>query len=207
MGRWEPDAQGRLLSAALELFAEHGYEATTTAQIAERAGLTKTTLFRLFSDKREIVFQGQSALVELVRRGVSEAPMGANPSELMAGAIGLLSRAHTEDHRRTGRILDPVLAESPELNERAVFKRFTIASTLEKALADRGVEKREAGILADLGVRAYYSGYELWVASDSPSPLADYVADELSHLEEAATILVRSSAEPATAVGSPRSAT
>ena len=58
MSRWEPDAQGRLLRAALELFSERGYEATTTAQIAERAGLTKTTLFRLFADKREIVFQG-----------------------------------------------------------------------------------------------------------------------------------------------------
>lgn len=191
MGRWEPDAQGRLLSAALDLFAEHGYEATTTAQIAERAGLTKTTLFRLFSDKREIVFQGQSALVELVRRGVTEAPTGSTAADLMAHGIRLLSSAHTEDHRRTGRILDPVLAESPELNERAVFKRFAITSTLEQALVERGVEKREAGILADLGVRAYYSGYEQWVVSDDPAPLAEYVTAEIAHLESAAAALLR----------------
>jgi AcrR family transcriptional regulator len=69
MGRWEPDARGRLLDAAVELFTERGYDATTAAQIAERAGLTKTTLFRHFADKREILFQGQEGLVAVAREG------------------------------------------------------------------------------------------------------------------------------------------
>jgi len=46
MSRWKPDAQGRLMSAAIELFDEQGYEATTVAEIAERAGLTKRTFLR-----------------------------------------------------------------------------------------------------------------------------------------------------------------
>ncbi|MEK6311689.1 MAG: helix-turn-helix domain-containing protein, partial [Curtobacterium sp.] len=54
MARWQPDPRGRLLRAALELFAEQGYDDTTAAQIAERAGLTKATLFRQFPDKREL---------------------------------------------------------------------------------------------------------------------------------------------------------
>jgi AcrR family transcriptional regulator len=192
VSRWQPDASGRLLSAALELFAEHGYDATTTAQIAERAGLTKTTLFRLFSDKREIVFQGQGELVALVRRGVIEAPAESNSMAMMVGGIRMLSSAHTDDHRRTGRILDPILASSPELNERAIFKRSAITLALEGALMERRVDKWQAGILADLGVRAYYAGYEVWVAANDSVPLGDYVLEQLKHLEDALSELVRS---------------
>ncbi|MCU1481523.1 MAG: TetR family transcriptional regulator [Subtercola sp.] len=185
MSRWEPDARGRLLRAALELFAEHGYESTTTAQIAERAGLTKTTLFRLFSDKREIVFQAQDELVALVKRGVDEADVGASPFELMVSGVRVLSGAHVDEHRRTGRILDPILAASPELNERAVFKRFALTVALEKALFNRLVDRWEAGALADLGIRAYYLGYDVWVASDGPAPLTSYVLEQVTHLQGA----------------------
>ena len=191
MSRWEPDAQGRLLRAALDLFTEHGYDSTTTAQIAERAGLTKTTLFRLFSDKREIVFQGQGTLVALVTEGVEQAPADSIPAALMIEGIRLLSGAHTEDHRRTGRILDPILASSPELAERAIAKRFAITAALELALVNRGVDTAQAGVLADLGVRAYYSGYDVWVASDDPVPLADYVLDQIQHLLQAVADVAR----------------
>jgi AcrR family transcriptional regulator len=185
MARWEPDAQGRLLRAALDLFAEHGYEATTTAQIAERAGLTKTTLFRLFADKREIVFQGQARLVGLVKQGVEDASMDASASALMSNGLRVLAGAHTDEQRRTGRILDPILASSPELNERAISKRFAIASALEGALIARQVDRWQAGVLADLGIRAYYAGYDVWVASENSDPLVDHVLEQLKHLEAA----------------------
>ena len=61
MSRWKPDAAGRLIKAAITLFAEQGYEETTVAEIAERAGLTKRTFFRYFSDKREVLFSGSGS--------------------------------------------------------------------------------------------------------------------------------------------------
>ncbi|RFA12627.1 hypothetical protein B7R21_09785 [Subtercola boreus] len=186
MGRWEPDARGRLLRAALELFAEHGYEATTTAQIADRAGLTKTTLFRLFADKREIVFQGQGELLALVTRGVDEALNDASAWDRMVNGVLVLSGAHAHEHRTTGRILDPILARSPELNERAVFKRSAITSALEGSLIGHGIDRWQAGALADLGIRAYYSGYDLWVAVDDSSTLADHVLAQITVLRGAA---------------------
>ncbi|WP_067893566.1 TetR/AcrR family transcriptional regulator [Nocardia vaccinii] len=184
MGRWEPDARGRLLRAAIELFAEHGYDATTTAQIAERAGLTKTTLFRLFPDKREIVFQGQATLVELVTTGVRDAPDAATPTELVAAGVRALSGAHTQDHRNIGRTLDPIVATSQELCERAAFKRAAVTTALEQALDHRLGDPRRAAVLADLGVRAYYAGYQSWVAADDDRVLADHVSDELSVYED-----------------------
>ena len=58
MSRWEPDARGRLEKAALALYGERGFENTTVAEIADRAGLTERTFFRYFTDKREVLFAG-----------------------------------------------------------------------------------------------------------------------------------------------------
>ena len=63
MARWEPNASQRLAEAALELFAERGYENTTVLDIAKRAGLAKSTFFRHFQDKREVLF-GEEVLTE-----------------------------------------------------------------------------------------------------------------------------------------------
>jgi AcrR family transcriptional regulator len=77
MGRWEPDARGRLAKAAMELYAEQGFEQTTVAQIAARAGLTERTFFRHYADKREVLFYGtemmQHLLVEAVGSGCATA--------------------------------------------------------------------------------------------------------------------------------------
>src|SRR3984885_3888862 len=64
MSRWEPNAQGRLEEAAMELYAECGFEQTTVAEIAKRAGLTERTFFRYFTDKREVLFEGSYELVD-----------------------------------------------------------------------------------------------------------------------------------------------
>ncbi len=73
MSRWQPDARGRLEKAAYELFLERGYEQTTVADIAERAGLTERTFFRHYADKREVFFGGSSALQDELLRALDAA--------------------------------------------------------------------------------------------------------------------------------------
>src|SRR6204780_837402 len=87
MGRWEPNARGRLMQAAFALYGERGFEQTTVAEIAERAGLTERTFFRLFADKREVLFAGADALRELLVSTVANAPASLAPIE--AAAAGL----------------------------------------------------------------------------------------------------------------------
>ena len=67
------------MKAAITLFAEQGYEETTVAEIAERAGLTKRTFFRYFSDKREVLFSGSEELGRLWLEAVAAAPTEATP--------------------------------------------------------------------------------------------------------------------------------
>jgi AcrR family transcriptional regulator len=183
MGRWEPDARGRLLRAAIELFTERGYDATTTAQIAERAGLTKTTLFRHFSDKREILFQGQDTLIALAADAVRTAAPENAPFDVLRIAVLALCSIHDAEHREIGRQLEVILASSPELRERAAFKRSAIGDGLRQALAERLDDARPAGVLADIGMRAYYDGFASWVASSDDGPLADVVSSELAAYE------------------------
>src|ERR1039458_8546224 len=75
MARWEPNARERLVRAALDLFTEQGYDATTVNEIADRAGLTKTTFFRHFPDKREVLFAGQDVHARLLADAITAAGM------------------------------------------------------------------------------------------------------------------------------------
>src|SRR6266436_5091052 len=87
MVRWEPDARGRLEQAAFALYAEHGFENTTVADIAQRAGLTERTFFRHFADKREVLFGGAAALQETLVSAVAAAPASAAPIDAVAAGL------------------------------------------------------------------------------------------------------------------------
>ncbi len=100
MGRWEPGARERLVVAAVDLFTEQGYDATTVAQIAERAGVTKSTFFRHFPDKRELLVAGQETLSRLLAEGIAEAPDGASPLEAVAAGLERASSAMGADESR-----------------------------------------------------------------------------------------------------------
>src|SRR5215469_10186938 len=87
MGRWEPNARGRLAQAALTLYAEQGFEQTTAAEIARFAGLTERTFFRHFADKREVLFYGADSLRDLLVRAVADVPSSAGPMDAVGAAL------------------------------------------------------------------------------------------------------------------------
>src|SRR5947209_3676918 len=123
MARWEPNARERLIHAAVELFAEQGYEATTVNEIAERAGgLTKTTFFRHFADKREVLFAGQEIHGRIVAEAIAAAPGSAAPLELVGLALDELAAQFTQDRRELARRLRAVIEKSAELQERSASK-------------------------------------------------------------------------------------
>ena len=87
MSRWEPNARGRLEQAALELYSERGFDQTTVAEIAQRAGLTERTFFRHFADKREVLFGGSAFLGELMVAAVRDAPAGDGPLDAVTRGL------------------------------------------------------------------------------------------------------------------------
>src|ERR1700688_4356902 len=87
MGRWKPDSRGRRAEAALALFGERGFESTTVAESAARAGLTERTFFRYFADKREVLFWGAGAPQDLMVSAVAGAPATRPPIDMVAAAL------------------------------------------------------------------------------------------------------------------------
>src|SRR3974390_410375 len=103
MGRWEPDSRGRLQEAALDLFAERGFDQTTAAEIAARAGLTERTFFRHFADKREVLFGGSVFLRDHIVSAVQGAPAADGPFDAVGRGLAAAATFFGEFRRDLSR--------------------------------------------------------------------------------------------------------
>jgi AcrR family transcriptional regulator len=166
MARWEPGARERLVLAAADLFAEQGYDATTVAEIAERAGVTRSTFFRHFSDKREVLVAGQETLGRLFTEGIAEAPAGATPLEAVAGGLRHASLAMGPFNRELAPHLKAAVSASAELQERDALKSVGLSAAMTDALRARGVPDLAAQLAGELGVLAFKRGFALWSTGD-----------------------------------------
>ncbi|MCL8010174.1 helix-turn-helix domain-containing protein [Streptomyces sp. AS02] len=182
MGRWEPNARERLAKAALELYSERGYEQTTVAEIAKRAGLTERTFFRHYADKREVLFGGSVALQDLFVNAVAEAPEPAAPID--AAAAGLEAAAAVFDGRREhSRQRQAVIAANAELQERELIKLASLSAALADALRRRGVTEPAASLTAEAGVAVFKVGFERWTAAAEERTLSQVVRESLEELK------------------------
>jgi AcrR family transcriptional regulator len=165
MSRWKPNAADRLAAAALELFVEQGYESTTVVEIAERAGLTKSTFFRYFKDKREVLF-GSNGMGALLVEGIESAPASAGPLEAIGHAVELVGReVFPPERRATVRRRRAVIAAHPELQEREALKGLGLVASMVEALRARGATELEAGVAAQLAALALTMALERWTTA------------------------------------------
>ncbi|MFI5259066.1 MAG: TetR/AcrR family transcriptional regulator [Candidatus Limnocylindrales bacterium] len=191
MARWEPGARERLVVAGVDLFAEQGYDATTVTQIAERAGVTKSTFFRYFPDKRDILLAGQEKLSHLLAEGIAEAPVSASPLEAVAAGLERASSAMGPMNRELGPRLRAAVAASAELQERDALKSVGLAAAMTIALIARGVPDSTAHLAGELGVLAFKRGYAEWSEGDreAKNELAYYTLAALNELRTASASL------------------
>jgi AcrR family transcriptional regulator len=185
MGRWQPDAQGRLAQAAFELFGERGYEQTTVAEIAARAGLTERTFFRHYADKREVLFAGSDMLRERFVSTIADAPVSASPKEAMTSAVEAAAKLLDQERgREFARRRQQIIVGNPELQERELIKLAGISSALAQTLRERGVEEPRASLTAELGISVFRVAFECWVADGSERGLDELVHVALGQLAE-----------------------
>ena len=189
MGRWEPNARERLERAALALFAEHGYEATTVAEIADRAGLTKSTFFRHFADKREVLFGGQDMLAELFSNAIRTAPPSATTADCLAAALESVAVAFTPDRHDLAPQRRAVIAANSELQERELLKRARLSSVMADALRARGADDTTARLAAEVGVLAFSTAYARWAAPENHEPFTRIAHEALCELQARAITL------------------
>jgi AcrR family transcriptional regulator len=181
MGRWEPDARGRMIRAALELFAERGFDETTAGDIAARAGVTERTFFRHFTDKREVLFDGSATLQGATYDAIVAAPAGSSTLDAalagVAAAGGLL-----EDRRDHAVRRSKIIAANPSLQERELLKLSAMTETAAEALHERGVAEPAATLAAHSAVTVFHVAFAQWIAADDGAAFATYVAESAEAL-------------------------
>jgi AcrR family transcriptional regulator len=182
MGRWEPNARGRLEQAALELYRERGFEQTTAAQIAQRAGLTERTFFRHYADKREVLFGGAHLLEEAFVEALSSTPETAAPIDAMASTLETVSAVFLERHE-FARQRQAVIVANAELRERELVKLASLSEALAATFRSRGVSDPAASLTAEAGIAVFKIGFVRWVDEDGDRQLAEYLRESLAELK------------------------
>lgn len=181
MARWEPDARGRLALAALELYAERGYESTTVLDIAQRAGVTERTFFRYFADKREVLFDGAVDLQDAVVAAIASAPPTMSPID--AAGAGIERAAVLIGGRRDySRQRAAAIAAHPSLQERELLKLATLAAAAASALRARGVPERTAALAAEAGLTVFKVGFERWIGDAASVEFVDCIREAFDEL-------------------------
>ncbi|MGW2033321.1 MULTISPECIES: TetR/AcrR family transcriptional regulator [Streptomyces] len=185
MGRWQPNARERLAEAALELYGERGYEQTTVAEIAKRAGLTERTFFRHYADKREVLFGGAGELEDLFVRAVTGASADAAPIEAVAAGLDAVSEVFA-DRRAFARARHAVITANAELKERELIKLASLSTALAGTLRGRGVPEPAASLAAEAGVAVFRVGFERWLAAPGDRDLTGLVREALTEFRAVA---------------------
>ena len=182
MARWQPNASERLMVAALDLFAERGYDDTTVIEIAQRAGLTKSSFFRHFPDKREVLFGGDT-MTGLVVQGIAAAPNAATPLEAVAYALDAVGReVFTPARREFIARRRAVISANRELQEREALKGLGLTASMIDALRRRGIPELTSCVAAELCALAWKIAFERWsdtANSDEFSEVARRNLDEV----------------------------
>jgi len=181
MGRWEPNARGRLAQAAMTLYVEQGFEQTTVAEIARRAGLTERTFFRHFADKREVLFYGMERLRGLLTRAVAEAPASATAMEVVGAAFEAAAALLQENPERV-RVRDAIVSGHAELRERELIKLAAMASAVADALRDRGVPEPAASLAAETGVAVFKVAFARWISEPDGPDLPELIRESMAEL-------------------------
>lgn len=179
MARWKPGSRGRLHEAALELYGQRGFENTTVAEIAQRAGLTERTFFRHFADKREVLFAAAGALREALVRTVANAPASLAP--LATVAAGLVA-AGAELDRETARQRQTIIAANPELRERDLIKSASLSAALAEALRARGLREPAATLAAEVGIAIFRVASQRWIDDPTDRDFPELIRESLDEL-------------------------
>jgi AcrR family transcriptional regulator len=176
-----------LQDAALELCCDLGYDETTTAAIAARAGVNHRTFFRHFADKREVLFGGEDDLRREIEDSLSSAPPELTAAEALLRAF--IDSAHVlEDNRDAGIARLRLIAVTPALKERDLAKCATIAASVAGVLTRRGVPVNVANLAADVGLAACHRAASDWI-DDPTRTLGEHLRSTFRMLGELAVPL------------------
>jgi len=162
MGRWQPDARGRLQRAAMELFVEHGYDAVSVAEIVARAGLGRRSFYNHFADKREVMFAAADDFQAAVLSALTGADMLPAPLDAVVQAFAQVAEGTIAGHSDLARARQRLIDSSQELQERDLVKTAALDAAVARTLSERGIPARKASYIAQAAAMVFAAAVDDW---------------------------------------------
>ncbi|MGP4049738.1 TetR/AcrR family transcriptional regulator [Streptomyces sp. 2A115] len=184
--RKQQQARDRIVAAAFALFTERGFAEVTVTEIAERADVGRTTFFRYFGDKQEVVFADEQHLLEELTARLAAIPEGAATSlptaleQVRTLVLALCAEGVGDPARYVAH--GQLLEHYPELFDRNTRKLHRYTKVIEEGLVSRGAPGPTAVLAAQLGLACYHAGSRL--AGSNARALVPEVAAAFDALAE-----------------------
>ncbi|HWG02837.1 MAG TPA: TetR family transcriptional regulator [Trebonia sp.] len=172
----KPSARDRLAQAAFELFDEHGYEQTTVDDITERAGLGRTTFFRYYRSKEDVIFPDHDLMVKQLRDRLASA---SRQTALVAVSDAVrLVLLHYLEEGDVARRRYALTSTVPALRDREIASVARYQRLFRDFITDWTGEDGEpvslrAEIMAAAVVAAHNHVLRRWLRGEAADPLAD----------------------------------
>lgn len=155
-----------LLRAALELFSEQGYDATTAAMIAARAGVTEMTFFRHFRSKDAVLVD--DPYDPLIAEAIANQPSQLSPIAAAIGAIADGWRAVPPPASAEVRDRLRIVSRTPSLRGAIARNNAATEEAIAGALVTRGVSTTDARVAAAAVMGALSAALLEWADGDDP---------------------------------------
>lgn len=184
--RKKQQTKERLITAALLLFRDRGYEGATVEAIAERAEVSVTTFFRYFDSKEEVFLEGHRAIIDRVEAAIRERPPDVSVIAALRRTIVEILEARPElEIRDEPQHKD--LEAVPELRDRIRDHEEKIRGAIADAYADQlGVPAGDMRprLLAGAILSAFDSARTAWLEDRTDVSLGVYLTEALDVVEQ-----------------------
>ncbi|WP_341924170.1 TetR family transcriptional regulator [Nocardioides psychrotolerans] len=168
----------RMIRAAYELFEQRGFERTTVDDIAARAGVGRTTFFRAFATKEDVIFPDHDSLVASVRERLAAATPSAALVAVTEAARLVLAHYLAEGDlaRARYRLTSNVPAlRAREISGQRQYQR-TFLTFIRTWMGDEPGTPLRAELMADAVVTAHNHVLRQWLRGRTTTPEADFDA-------------------------------
>ena len=189
-------ARQRIIQAAEELFLARGFDEVSVGDIAERAEVGRTTFFRHFGDKQEVVFARWQELLETIAAaGQAEGTAARSAAEaveqLRPVVLSLCAQAAADPEAYARHF--QLVEQHPELRARDAVKMQQIADTLSDLLIHRGSDEATAVLAGQVALACYQTAKRL---GNNPHTLVDETRAAFRRVLTLGTCAAETKAEP-----------
>ena len=174
-----------LQKAALELFANQGYDETTTEAIAERAGVSPRTFFRYFATKESVLFVGEYDFFQSFTTDYEKQPLELSDVDAMVKTLLKLTPGHVK-RRRALVLYEKAVASSPTLRGGVHDRQQNDIGTVAEAVAKRrGMSKPDEScfLLGAVFLLTYRRALTAWLAGPASADLTAIITGNFELLK------------------------